>query len=131
MPVQMQWDNEQKTVFRAEYIGDWRWEELYEQLDAANHQMDLVDHPVDIIHDWSKTKGLPTGAFVHARNLIPRMHPHTALQVHVAANSPFLTLWRVFSGVYGRLAAQKKVVFVETLAEARAVIAREHSSTSV
>jgi hypothetical protein len=121
----MDWDNEDKMILVAFYIGSWTWEEFFAAREQANHALDTVDHPVDIIHDWSQTSHFPPNILGNAKNLIPRMHPRTALNVHVGVNPYFLTMWQLFNRVYTAVAGEKKFLFADTLEEARRKLAAE------
>ncbi len=125
MPVQMRWDNEEKTILVAAYVGSWTWEEFFAARDQANRQLDEVDHQVDIIHDWSQSGGFPHNIFANAKSLIPKMHPRTARNVHVGVSPYFMTMWQLFSRLYAAVAGEKKFVFVNTLDEARKILTAE------
>ena len=128
MPVKMDWANEKKTIFIAEYSGIWTWEELFTARDAANRQFDTVTHTVDIIHDWRSSTGFPPNLIGNAKNLIPRMHPRSGINVHVGSGSFFISLWRVFSRAYEPIVKQKKFYFARTMEEAYAIIGQQAKS---
>lgn len=129
MPIQIIWDNEEKTVLRASYIGRWTWEELYVEIDQSNALLDSVEHNVDIIHDWSQSARIPPDAMVHARNLIPKIHPRVRVNIHVGVDSSFTMLWKIFARVYSAIAGRKKFYFVNTIEEARALLMSEGQNT--
>jgi hypothetical protein len=128
MPVNMRWGNDEKTLYIAEYVGEWTWEEFYPALEAANRHFDEVDHVVDVIHDWSHSVRFPMDILTHSRNLIKRMHPRTGVNVHVGTNNLFMSMWRIFNKVYNAFTTQKKFLFADTVEEARVLLA-EHSQT--
>lgn len=119
MPVNMRWDNDEKTIYVAEYIGRWTWEELFASMRTAEREMDSLDHACDIIHDWSQSRGFPPNAMANAKGLIPRMHPNTRLHVHVGASSFFMSMWRVFVRIYEPISQKKRFLFADTMDEAR------------
>jgi hypothetical protein len=119
----MYWANDEKTVYIAEYVGAWTWEEFYPALERANRDFEAIDHSADVIHDWSRCTRIPSDIMAHSRNLIKRMHPRTGINVHVGANTLFLSLWRAFVLVYTAASRQKKFFFTDTRDQALALLA--------
>ncbi len=130
MPVKMYWDNPEKTIFIAEYIGVWTWEEFYPAMEAANREFDQIDHTADVIHDWSQSTRIPADIMTHSRNLIKRMHPRTGISVHVGTNNLFMSLWRIFAGVYASFSGQRKFLFASTVDEGRTLLRAVRQSAS-
>ena len=61
MPIDVFWDDGEKTIIRARFVGDWTWTEYH----AANAQMmqmaTEIDHLFDVISDLTESNGLPAG----------------------------------------------------------------------
>jgi hypothetical protein len=44
--VEIKWDNEQKTILRYIFTGDWTWDEYLERLNEGRTMMAEVEHSV-------------------------------------------------------------------------------------
>jgi hypothetical protein len=130
MPIRMYWYNAEKTIFMAEYTGKWGWEELFAARDEANREFDQVEHTVDVIHDWRHSADFPPNILGQARNLIPRMHPRTGINVLVGTSPLFLALWRVLSSAYSVMVRRQRFFMVATMEEAFAIIQKERDEAS-
>ena len=61
MNVNIQWKDEQRTILYQDFNGPWTVEDYYRTVDHTFALMNQVDHPVDIIADFSAN----TAAFCH------------------------------------------------------------------
>lgn len=101
MPVQMNFIDEEKKVILAEYIGKWTWDEFFPARAQINSEINEVDHPVYIIHNWAKQTSLPNNILSNTKRLIEKQqHQHAKLHVFVGANELFMTMWRMFLQLY-------------------------------
>src|SRR5690242_1753777 len=78
MPVDVCWDNEEKTVVRADVRGIWTIEEMSAARREAFKLLDTVPHRVDILWHWADQESLahmPSGGLM---NLLASMQrtPH-------------------------------------------------------
>jgi len=70
MGVQVQWDNEARTILRYDYQGRWKWEQVYEAVNEAYRMIETVPHPVAVMIDMTESAGIPPGALTHGRSLL-------------------------------------------------------------
>ncbi len=49
MPIEIQWDDEAKTIIRENYLGQWTWDNFFTMSNQAAEMMQTVDHRVDIL----------------------------------------------------------------------------------
>jgi hypothetical protein len=49
MPIEIQWDDEAKTIIRENYLGQWTWDNFFTMSIQAAEMMQTVDHRVDIL----------------------------------------------------------------------------------
>ena len=49
MPIEIQWDDEAKTIIRENYLGQWTWDNFFAMSNQAAEMMKTVDHRVDIL----------------------------------------------------------------------------------
>jgi hypothetical protein len=127
MPIQVQWDNEDKTILRYQYEGAWTWDDLYTALAQGYEWIDTVDHTVDIIIDLRQSSIIPSSALTHARNLDKHRHPRIGLTIAVGANRFIQLLADTFKRLVPSVASQ--YTLLATLDEARALIARNRQQT--
>jgi hypothetical protein len=127
MPVNIEWDNEAKTIIRMEYVGRWTWDELYAATAKSRVMLDEISHKADFIHDWLHSEGVPSNVLVHARNLIEKRHPHVGIVVLVWSNPLIKATWAAINKVYAGL--MKRYIFwlASSIEEARDRLMQFHA----
>ncbi len=60
MPIYINWDDDEKTILRHDFEGEWTWGEYFELMRNRNAYMSSVDHRVDVIANM-KPGIMPTG----------------------------------------------------------------------
>ncbi len=129
MPVDYQWDNNDKTIMRYTVQGAWDWNDFYRQMRRSLLWWDDLDHVVDIIIDFrggdhlpDGSIKLPAGAMAHLRSIGTIEHanaPHRAVVIGVSAD--LQAKIGAVDGVYKP--PRREIRFVENDDQARAVIA--------
>ncbi len=75
MPIQLIWEDEEKTILRHIYTGQVTAEEFHYAIEENYRLQELVDHPVDVISDMTTCKRianvLVSSATRHAENKVP------------------------------------------------------------
>ncbi len=62
MPIIVAWDNDEKTIVRETFTGEWDWDDLDEaNLNKITSMIESVDHRVDLLADLSESGDLPPG----------------------------------------------------------------------
>lgn len=127
MPVNMLWDDAEKSILRFEYQGKWTWEEVNNMMAQANVELTAVPHRVDTIHDFtSSSSGLPSNVLSHASSLSRQIPAQAGMSVVVGSSALINTLLSIFTKVYPQFASRYKSA--STLDAAYALI--EHSRAS-
>jgi hypothetical protein len=126
MPVNMLWDDAEKSILRFEYQGKWTWEEVNDTMVKANLELTAAQHRVDTIHDFTGSSGLPSNALSHASNLSRQIPMQTGISVVTGSSAFINTMLSVFSKVYPQLGSRYKSA--HTLDEAHALIERSRAS---
>ena len=126
MPVNIEWDNEAKTIIRMELVGNWTWDEAYRGAQQGYAMLETVDHEVGVLMDLRNSKAIPSNAITHARIMIKQRHPRTGLTVFVGTTTFFTALWNVFSRLYTLLARQQNSVFAPTMEDARRMLSAKY-----
>ena len=75
MPIDVFWEDEAKTILRANFIGSWTWNELHTSVQRGWDMAAEVDYPVIKLNDWRESAPLPPGNvlehFATVNNKIP------------------------------------------------------------
>ena len=127
MSIQVVWDNDEKTIIRYTYQGQWTWDELAAVLEEAYALLDTVDHPVDFIIDLRQSVLLPKDALRHGERVAQAVHPNEGRSVVVGANMLVSRLADVFYKIYRRTSKQFR--FVATLDEAYALLSNDTANS--
>ena len=123
MPVQVLWDNDDRTTLRYDVQGHWTWNEFYENFAHARAMMQTVPHTVDFIVnpvDFRSRGYMPSGMISRVVQLYRNIPPNTGVTVIVGGGDFFRIINNVSRGFYPRIAARYR--FTDTLDEARAVL---------
>jgi hypothetical protein len=129
MPVYNVWEDDQHTIIRRRFTGDWTWEEVHAAADQARVMFDTVNYQVDTILDFEDSSMMAAG-FPRQIQLVgesPEMTHANAGLVVVAGGS---SLHEAFGKAVGTLyrPVREKSRFVKTVEEARALLAKERTS---
>ena len=127
MPVNIVWDNSDKTIIRMEYTGSWTWEELYAATAQSHVMLNEVEHKVDFVHYWVPGAHVPSNALVHSKNLIEKRHPKVNIVAIVGVNPLLKATWVAFSKVYATLTKRYTFILASSLDEARVMLAEAHA----
>jgi hypothetical protein len=134
MPIELYWDNDERTVMLIEVEGGYSWDDLYETLRKIKKVTDNAPCTIGAILDVSRGATIPGGklytqtALDHARNMLKMGEGGTGPVVIVGANS-FIRL--VFSTFYNLdRKALGNVQFAATTDEARASLVEKLNEQS-
>ncbi len=59
MGLKLDWDNQERTVIRCEFTGEWTWREFKGVMRTCFAMITVVDHNVDVILDLRKSQYVP------------------------------------------------------------------------
>jgi hypothetical protein len=124
MSLNVEWDDEEKTIILVTQSGGFAWDEWETVGRELEAMIDSVDHRVDVITDISDLV-VPKDTlanFPKAARMPSLTHPSVGLTVFSGGSRFVQTLANLFDKVYR---PGEKLVFVSTLEEAYEVIA-EH-----
>ena len=122
MPIEVGWDNDEKTTLRYDYEGNWSWEELYEISNKALEMFNSVPHRVDTIHNHTNSTYIPRGALSHAQRLLAQYPENWGISVVVGTNPLLKALMLVFRKVYRQMG--ERHFMAATLEQARQLLAK-------
>ena len=135
MGIEVNWDNEAKTIIRYIYDGRWTWEELDLARDAAAKLEAAVDYRVNVIVDVQNSKLLPNGTISRARQvastnarLPTRMKASWSSWELAPSCAPSMMSFRKSIQI---LFSRRGFFLARSLEEAHAIIEREIASTDL
>src|SRR5882672_2328746 len=67
MPIQVEWDNEEKNLIRWNFVGKWTAQELRATIQKSNEMFAAQDHTVNHIIDLSQAESLPANVINEIR----------------------------------------------------------------
>lgn len=122
MGITLVWEDDEKTILRHIYDGQWTTADLYRAIDESRRLLLEVKHPVDLIIDMRTSADPPSGvlpAYQHADRQKP---DNQRLVVMVQTGKVMQTINRVTGKVAPKTAQNR--VLVDTMEEAFALIAK-------
>jgi hypothetical protein len=127
MPIHVQFDNEQRTIMRYEFIGRWTWQEYHQAIEQGYTLSKPIPYTVNLILDFSQGNTLPHNAlsiFGTSMKTPPRDFDFAV----VVSQSAFIQMVvKVFQRVYREMG--NKLIYVQTIKEAREVAERRQGNT--
>jgi len=127
MPIEIYWDNEEKTIIRQDFVGKWAKEDYFRSLDESYAMTMSVSHPVDTIIDMTHNQTNPIqlmNVFSTANKLEQREHAdNQRAVVIVGANMAIEVALKMAKRIAKRAAENSHVA--HTLEEAYTIIERQ------
>jgi hypothetical protein len=122
MMILVEWDNEEKTVVRWTFSGDWTWDD-FRAAQAQMHEMiRCLDYKVDVLADLRAAPSVPNDAFRNFKNAEARALPNRDRVVLVSNN----LLVRGMAACFNEVFRNRPTVFLfaSTLDEGRVLLAQ-------
>jgi hypothetical protein len=136
MPVEVVWDNEDKSIIRYNHIDRWTLDEFFAAHRVYSRMMDSVDHNVYLIVNMSSAPPnyVPAQAIVAAKRSLEIVASHEnygGLTIFVQGKGFVEMIVNVVQKVNPRLWERMNVMFVASLDEARARINERRAKLQV
>jgi hypothetical protein len=122
MSIEVTWDNEEKTIAHYDYGKDWTWEDFAAANKSYNEMLAGVDHPVDVIADFTGGTSPPMGALGRFKAAQEDIDNNAGAVVVVGGGLFINSLVSAFSQVYK--AISKNLMVAGSVEEAREKIAK-------
>lgn len=97
--ITLKWDNDEKTILRYTFQGNWNWDDYLESLTIGRKMMAEVEHEVSIINDMRQMTQLPPNFVNTARNVITSRPDNTGLAVFLTTNAFFQATHRILGRI--------------------------------
>ena len=117
MPITLKWDNEEKTIIRIDFVGEFTWDDINAIAHEEQVLLDSVEHKADFIVDLEKVI-LPKDTLANFSKIVSTpiiMHPNAGLIVVIGTNRFVEAILNIFGSVYKQ---GEKIVTVASLEEA-------------
>jgi hypothetical protein len=92
MPISLEWYDDEQTILRHVYTGNWTWQEYQNTFEVMNTMSVSVPHPVYHMIDMTQTRMIPQGSSISQIRTGARYAPPNAAAIIVVGNSLFLTM---------------------------------------
>jgi len=120
MPINADWDNEDRTVIRIHVMDPWTTDEYSHATLHAWSLMEEVNYSVHLIIDFTDAHGFPKNMLASAPTTNSHIHPRQGLVVGVKINPYFRALMKAAIRVFPRLGHD--LFFTQTLQNAHTLI---------
>ena len=96
MPIQVEWDGDEKRLIRWNFVGRWTARELRETIEKSNELIGAQDHVVNHIIDFSKAEGMPANLINETRHAVEQMPKNLGQVVFIAEGIAIKVLGQAF-----------------------------------
>lgn len=127
MPVDISWDNAEKTTLRYDLEGNWTWEEFFPAMEQGVILRAEVTHTVNIIVNLEKSLRIPNNALTHLKRLANSDRGNRGMMVLAGGGGFVMALVRVYTTLFK--SSQRYVKITKSVDEAREFLS-ELTSTS-
>ncbi len=103
MPINVMWNNDDKTVLSFIYEGKWDLNDFYQALHNGNILLDEVAHSVALVMDVQGSRMIPNGFMGALSNISKKLHPNTGVLIMVGVNA----FARAFIATYRKIYPEK------------------------
>lgn len=100
MSIMVDWDDEDHTIVRMKYKGDWTNDELRRIGTHAIMMIRTVEHLVYVINDFTESAGVPVGVLWQAGDLNQMRPANWAAGVSITGDRLARNLLDLFGSVY-------------------------------
>jgi hypothetical protein len=128
MPIQVYWEDTERTIVRYDFQGVWTWDDLYGVYYQAIAMETSVTHRVDIILDMRSGSRIPANALLHIKNLSEKQPSNVGLSIFVTSNAFIISMYNMAIKVYGKIAYYFRLVNTLDAAHAMIDTARREAS---
>jgi hypothetical protein len=81
MPITVQWANAERTVVLYRVFEQWTWDEFHAANRLSNDLFGSVDHPVDLICDFSESQSIPPRVLSNIGRALRQKRPSNLRQI--------------------------------------------------
>jgi hypothetical protein len=123
MTVNVSWDDDDETIARMDFIGEWTWDEVHQAARQMRAMVDEIDYDFNFIIDVSQGIGAPSPFLSQLRTVARNGHPRQGMTVLVGLSDAIQIFWKIFVQLYARIIREDRFAYANTVEEARVRIA--------
>lgn len=102
MNVDIRWENEERTLIRYTYSGDWNWEQFYKVLETRLEE-DKLDSRAAVLVDFRGINKFPSDAILHLKRAAALAGETQVLVIVIANSASLITLYNLFVRIYSQI----------------------------
>ena len=122
MTITVEWGKGSTPVVVWTFLEGWQWEDLFEAQMQSNPMIGTVDHPVDIIADFSASPRLPQQAFSNYKEAFDRRPANRGRIIFVGQINYLKAMASTFQRIYRT--EDPRFEFAASLEQAYAMLVR-------
>lgn len=81
MPIIVEWANPERTVLLYRVVQHWTWDDFHAANQQSNDFFASVDHPVDLICDFSTSQTIPPRVLSNIGRALRQKRPSNVRQI--------------------------------------------------
>lgn len=128
MPINIVWDNTEKTTMRYDFEGGWTWEEFYPAMQQGVEMRQEVTHTVNIIVNLEKSLRIPNNVLTHLKRLATNDRGNRGMIVLAGGGGFVIALVRIYTSLFK--SSQRFVKVTKSVDEARDFLKALESTSS-
>lgn len=128
MPIQVSWDNPEKTIIRQTFDGKWDLDDYHHSLDEIEQLCRQVSYRVHLIGDLTLSTGMPPNLFTPMNRIIRLMQHHWDMVIVIHANPFYRAILKVVEQISPLIAY--RIRYVDSLEEAYTIIQKASEKNS-
>lgn len=100
MSVHASWYTDDQTIIHIQFMGKWQWADFHTAFNQSRSLVSQVDHPVDILMDFTQSEHIPNGAIGEVRRAAHDVHPNRRFVMVVGVSKMLDMLFRIVKQIY-------------------------------
>lgn len=100
MSVHSSWYTNDQTIIHIQFMNRWQWTDFHQAFSQSRHLVSQVDHPVDILMDFTLSEHIPNGAISEVRRAAHDVHPNRRFVMVIGMSKMLDMLFRIVKQIY-------------------------------
>jgi hypothetical protein len=111
--IEVSWDNDEQTILRYKFTGQWEWDEYLTCLSLGRNMMLSLDHYVCILNDFTESAFLPQGVISKVLNVMGTRPINTGMGIFMTTNATIEGFIGTLKNLYPPLETQYRLAKTE------------------
>lgn len=109
MSIVVTWNNDEQTVLRYKFNGQWEWDEYLACLSQGRDMMLPLMHYVCILNDFTESAFLPQGVITKVLNVMQSRPENTGIGIFLTTNTTIEGFYQTLKNLYPPLETQYRL----------------------